>query len=125
MAMTTTTPVTVVCSTTSTLLSTVTMSHSMMGLPATSGQHDVVLPPLLTLRNSGGLVGLATVPQQQLQSQMPLQAYAYYATGPPQVGFSFRVEPPTVFVLYMFGICYGTCFLLSGAMLDAIFTYGG
>ena len=27
---------------------------------------------------------------------MPLQAYANYATGSPQVGFFFRVEPPTV-----------------------------
>ena len=39
----------------------VTMAPSLMGLPVTSGQHDVVLPPLLTLRNSGGVVDLATV----------------------------------------------------------------
>ena len=40
--------------------------------------------------------------------------------GPPWVGFFFRVEPPTI-LYFMFGVC----FLLSGAMLDAIFTYGG
>ena len=71
--MTITPPVTVVCSGTSSLLSTVTMAPSLMGLPATSGQHDVDLPPLLTTRHSRGVVGLVTVPQQQSQSQMPLQ----------------------------------------------------
>ena len=55
---------------------------------------------------------------------MPLQAYSNYAMAPPQVGFFFRVELPTVFVYYMFGVCSGVCFLLSGAMLDAIFTLG-
>ena len=65
------------------LLSTVTMATSLMGLTVTSGQHDVVLQSLLTPRNSGGAVGFATVPQQQLQSQMPLQAYAYYSMGLP------------------------------------------
>ena len=55
---------------------------------------------------------------------MPLKAYANYAMGPSQVGFSFRVEPPIIFYFYMFGVCSGVCFLLSGAMLDAIFTHG-
>ena len=54
---------------------------------------------------------------------MPLQGYANYAIGSPQVGFFFRVEPPTV--LYMFGVCSGVCFLLSGALPDTIFTPGG
>ena len=54
---------TIVCSSTSSLLSKVTMAPSLMGLPTTSGQHDVVLPPLLTCRNSGHVVGLGTVPQ--------------------------------------------------------------
>ena len=103
----------------------VTMIPSLMGLPATSGQHDVVLPLLLTPRDSGCVVGLATVPQQQPPSQMPLQAYASYAMGPPEVGFSFRVEPPTVLYFYMFGVCSSVCFLLSGAMLGAIFTSEG
>ena len=97
MAMTTTSPVIVVCSGMSSLLTTATMAPFLMGLPVISGQHDVVMPPLLTLRNSGSAVGLDNVPQQQPQSKMPLQTYANYAIGPTQVGFSFRVEPTTVF----------------------------
>ena len=50
-ARTTTPPMTVLCSSTSSLLSTVTMAPSLMGLPVTSGQHDLVLPPPLTLRS--------------------------------------------------------------------------
>ena len=61
MATTTTPPVTVVCSSTLSLLTTVTMAPSLMGLPVTSGQHDVVLPSPLTLWNSRGVVGLANV----------------------------------------------------------------
>ena len=75
-AMTTTPPMTVVSSGTSSLLSMVTMTPSLMGLPVASGQHDVILPPLLTPRHSGGVACLATVQQQQPPSQMPLQAYA-------------------------------------------------
>ena len=99
----------------------VTMVPSLMGLPATSGHHDVVL---LTPRHSGGVVGLTILPKQQPPFQVPLQAYASYAMGPPQVGFSFRVEPHTILYFYMCGVCSGVCFLLSGAMLDTIFTYG-
>ena len=123
--ITTIPPVTVVCSSTSPPLSMVTLAPSLMGLPVISGQHDVVLPPLLTPRHSGGVAGLATVPQQQPPSQMPLQAYANYAMGPPQVGFSFRVGPPAILYFYMFGVCSGVCFLLSGAMLDVMFTHMG
>ena len=57
-AATTTSPMTVVCSSMSSLLSTVTMAPYMMGLPVTSGQHDVVLPLPLTPRNSGVLLAL-------------------------------------------------------------------
>ena len=64
MAMNTTPLVTVVSSGISSFLSMVTMVPSLMGLPATSGQHDMVLPPPLTPRHSGSVVGLATVPQQ-------------------------------------------------------------
>ena len=96
-----------------------------MGLPATLGQCEVVLPPLLMLRGSGGVIGLASVPQQQPPSLMHLLAYANYAMVSPQVGFFFGVEPLTVFVYYMFGVHSGVCFLLSGAKLDAVFTYGG
>ena len=91
-----------------------------MGLPAMSGQHDVVLLPLLTPRHSGVVVGLATVPQQQLPSQMPLQAYANYAMGPPQIGSQSWASHCFIF-LY---VCSCVCFLLSGVMLDAVFTYG-
>ena len=100
-AMNSTPPATVVYSVTSSLLSMVTMAPSLIGLPATSGQHDVVLLPPLTPRYSGGAVALATVPQQKPPSQMPLQAYAYYTMGPPQVGFPFRVEPPTILYFYV------------------------
>ena len=95
MAMNTTPPVTVVSSGLSSI-SSVTMAPSLMGLPATLGQHEVVLPPPLMLRCSGGVIGLASVPQQQLPSLMPLLAYANYTMGSPLVGFFFRVEPPTV-----------------------------
>ena len=120
MAMTTTPPVTDVCSGTSSLLTTVTMPPSLMGLPMTSGQHDVVLPPPLTLRDSGCVVGPATVPQQQPQSQMPLQAYANYVMGSQQVGCLSELSLPLFFICV--GVCSGVCFLLSYAMLDAVFT---
>ena len=119
IALTTIPPVTVVCSSTSSLLTTVTMAPSLMGLPVTSGQHNVVLPQPLTLRNNGGVIGLASVPQPQAQSQKPVQSYANYAMGPLQVGFSFRVEPPTIsficvgFLLWcMFSTfrCHAGCF---------------
>ena len=97
---TTTAPVTVVCYWAITM--TVTLVTTTVDLPALGqhdvhtsmdvtklGQHDVVLPPQLILRDSmRGSVGLATVSkQQQPQSQMPSQAYANYALGPPQVSF--------------------------------------
>ena len=61
----------------------------------------------------------------QPPSSMPPLAYANYAMGSPQVGFFFRVEPPIICILYMFGVHSGVCFLLLGADLDDIFTYGG
>ena len=82
-------PVTVVSCDTSSLLPTVTMAPSLMGLQAKSDQHDVVLPSPMTPRQSLSVVGLATVLQHQPPSQMLLEAYAKYATGPAQVGFSF------------------------------------
>ena len=102
--MTATPLVTVVCSGTLSHFSVVTLSPSLNLLPsATSGQHNVVL---LTPRHSGGVVGLATVLQQQPPSQVPIQAYANCAMGLPQVEFSFRVEPLTVLYLYMFGVLW-------------------
>ena len=95
MAMTTTPLVTVVSSGMSSL-SLISMAPSLIGLPATMGQCNVVLPPPLKLRCLGGIIGLASVSQQQPPSLMPLQAYANYAMGSSHVGFFFRVEPPTV-----------------------------
>ena len=124
MVTTTTPPVTVASSGMSSL-SSVTVAPSLMGLPTMLCQHDVVLSPPLTLRCSGGVLGLAPVPQWQPSSSVPLQAYANYAMGSPQVGFFFRVEPSTILYYYMFDVCSGVYFLLSGALLDAIFTPGG
>ena len=63
-ATTTTPPVTVVCSGTLSVIMTVTMGPTLMGLTVTLGQHEVVLPPLLKLRGMRGVVGLITVLQQ-------------------------------------------------------------
>ena len=117
--MATTTIVTVVCSSTSYLLWMVTKTPSLMWLPATSGQHDLVLPPLLTPKHSGGVVGLASVPQQQPLSRMPLQTYASYAVGPTPVGFYFRVEPPTIlyFICLVSVLVYAFCFHVPCWML--------
>ena len=112
-----TSPMTVVCSSISSLLSTFSMAPSLNGLTATSGQHDVVMPPMLKPRYSGGVVGLATVPQQEPQSQIPLQAYANYVLGPPQVGFSFTVEPPTIFTCFVSVLVSAFCFQMPCWML--------
>ena len=66
------------------------------GLAATLSQLDVGLPGPLTPRCPEDVIGLASVPHQQPPSPMPLQAYANYAMGSPQIGFFFRVELPTV-----------------------------
>ena len=95
MAMTTTPPAMVVSSGLSSV-SSVTVAPSLMGLPATLDQHGLVHPPPLMPRGSGGVIGLASVPQQQPPSSMPLLAYAKYGMGSPQVGFFFRVDPPTI-----------------------------
>ena len=92
----TTPPLVMVVSSGLSSVSSVTMAVSLMGLPATLGQHEVVLPPPLTLRGSEGVIGLAFVLQQQPQSLMPLLDYAHYAMGFPQMGFFFRDEPPTI-----------------------------
>ena len=99
---TTTTPLVMVVSSGLSSISSLTMAPSLMGLPATSGQHEVVLPPPPMPRCPGGVTGLASMPQQQPPSLMPLLAYVNYAMGSPQVGFSFRVEPPTI--LYIIGL---------------------
>ena len=93
--LTTMLPVTMVSSGMSSL-SLFTMVPSLVGLPATLGQCDVVLPPPLTLICPGSVSSLVSVSQQQPPSPMPLQAYANYAMGSLQVGFFFRVEPPII-----------------------------
>ena len=60
----TATPLVVVVSSGLSSVSSVTMAPSLMGLPATLGQCEVVLPPSLMLRGSGGVIGLASMPQQ-------------------------------------------------------------
>ena len=60
-ATTTTQPVIVVCCSISSLTMTITMTPTLMGLPVTLGQYDLVLPPLLTLGETGGIVCLTTV----------------------------------------------------------------
>ena len=60
MAMTTTPPVMVVSSGLSSV-SSVTMAPSLMGLPLTLGQHEVVQPPPKMLRGPGDVIGLASV----------------------------------------------------------------
>ena len=64
--------------------------------PFPDGQHEVILQPPLMPRGSEGVIGLASVPQQQPPSSMPLLTYANYAMGSLQVGFLFRAEPPTI-----------------------------
>ena len=122
--MNTTPPLMVVSSGLSSI-SLVTISPSLMGLTTTSGQCEVVLPPPLMLRCPEGVIGLASMPQQQPPSLMPLLAYANYANGFSIGRFLFQNSASHQFVYYMFGIHSGVCFLLSGAMLDAVFPYGG
>ena len=97
-AMTTTLPVMVVSSGLSSV-SSVTVAPSLMGLPATLGHYEVVQPPPLMPRGSKSVIGLASVPQQQPPSLMPLLAYANYAMGSQPVSLLFKVEPPTLFYI--------------------------
>ena len=46
-----------------------------------------------------GVLDSVSVPQQQTPSLMPLLAHANYSMGSSQVGFFFRVEPPTILYL--------------------------
>ena len=90
---------------------TVTIAPTIIGLPETSGQHDVALPPLLMPGDTEGVVGLTIVPQQQLWSQIPPQAYVRYAMSPPQVSSSFRVEHPNnCLYMLMSDLLYAFCF---------------
>ena len=120
-----TTPLVMVVSSDLSSVSSVTVVPSLTGFPVSLDQGGVVQPPPLMLRGSGGVIGSVSVPQQQTPSSMPLLAYVNYAMGSPQVGFFFRVEHPTILYIICFGVHSGVCFLLLGAELDDIFTYGG
>ena len=92
----TTTPLVTVVSSGLSSVSSVTVAPSLTGFPVSLDQHGVVPPPPLMPRGSGSVLGSVSVPQQQTPSLMPLLAYANYAMGSPQVGFFFRVGPPTI-----------------------------
>ena len=77
----------------------ITVAPSLTGFPVSLDQHGMVPSPSLMLRSSGGILGSVSVPLQQTPSSMPRLAYANYAMGSPQVGFFFRVEPPTILYL--------------------------
>ena len=105
MAPTTTPPGTVVSSG----LSSVTVPPYLTGFPVS---HGMVPPPPLMLRGSGGVLGSISVPQQQTPFSMPPLAYANFAMGSPQVGFFFRVEPPTIlYLIYVW--CLFWCLLFT------------
>ena len=97
----TTLSVTAVCF--ETFLITVTVMLASTSVCQTIlGQHSVVLPPQWILRNTIRCYAVLTImPHQQPQSKVPSQAYAHYAMGPPQVSFSFRVEPPNDSLCHM------------------------
>ena len=94
MATTTTPPVMVVSSGLS-LVSSVTVAPSQMGFPVTLDQCGVLQPPTLTKR-LWRCYWPCLVPQQQPAFSVPLVAYVNYVMGSPQVGFFFRIEPPTI-----------------------------
>ena len=83
-ATTITEPVTVVCTRASLITMTVTVVPNSVGLAA-SGQHNVVLPPQLILRETmrGSLEHTVVLQQQQPPSQKPCQAYANVTMSPP------------------------------------------
>ena len=120
----TTTPVTVICHSTSSLTTPVTMASILMGLLTTFGQYDVILLPLLTLRIHRRCCWpchCATVTTLVPDIFSGICQLSHRSSAG---GFSFRVEHPTDLLTYV-RVCSGVCFLLSAAMLDAIFTNKG
>ena len=87
---TTTSPVTVVCSGALFITMTVVMAPTSVG-QTSLGQYDVVLMPLLILRDIVGVLLASPLcpSNKKPQYQMPSQAYASYAMGPLQVSFLF------------------------------------
>ena len=108
MALTPTPLVTVVPSG----LSSVTVAPSLTGFPVSLDQHGMVPPPPLMPRGSGGVLAQFLCQSCKLPSSVPSLAYANYAMGSPQVGFFFRVEPPTIlYLIYVW--CLFWCLLLT------------
>ena len=69
-------PLMFLCSGSLSVSTTVMVAPATVGPPAGVGHQDLALPPLLLLRDIGGVVGLVTVLQQLPLSQLPFQAYA-------------------------------------------------
>ena len=114
MAMTTIPPVMVVSSGLSSI-SSVTMAASLMGLPATSGQHEVVLLPPLMLRCPSGDIGLAsaTAATSIFNASSGLCQLCYgFSTG----RFSFSELSLLQFCMLKFGVHYGVCFYFQVPM---------
>ena len=120
---TTTYTVTVVCSGALLFTMTAILAPTSMG-QTTLGQHDVVLPTHLILRDTvRDSAGLTTMLQELLQFQMSSQAYTNYAMDPMKVGFSLRVEPSNIFLCHWL-VSVMDCFLLSDSHVAAMFTSG-
>ena len=90
-ATSTTPPVTDVCSTASPITMVVTMAPISVGFAA-SGQHDVVLPQHLILRDTMRVsVGPATIPQAATMSAPDsFLCICQFCKAPPQVNFFFQ-----------------------------------
>ena len=108
-APTTTPPITVVSSGLSSV-SSVSVAPSLTGFPVS---HGVVPPPPLMPRSSGGVFGsvfYAAAADSIFNASSGLCQLCYgFSTG--RFFLFFRVEPPTICILYMFGVCCGVCFL--------------
>ena len=121
----TTTPLVTVVSSRMSSPSSVTMAPSLTRLPATLVQCDVVLPPPLTPSCPWGVIGpcLCTTAATSIPavSSGLCQLCHGFSTG----RFLSQSWACHHFVYYMFGVCSSVCFLLSGAILDVIFTPRG
>ena len=102
------------CSDASSTTTTVTMAPASVGLAAASDQHDVVLLPLLILKDTLRVLGgLTTVPQQKSQTQKLSQAYTNYAMGPSEMSFLFsELSLPLVSVM-VFALGFQVMILLQ------------
>ena len=118
MTITTTPPVTVVSSGMSSI-SSVAIAPSLMGLPATLGQHDVVLPPPLTESWSCYWPCFCVTAATSIfdASSGLCQLCHGFSTGK-------FLEPPTVLYIICLVSVHVSAFYFLGAILDYIFTPG-